>query len=227
MLASLLPPSSVPLRLYSSDAAPAAQRPNGVMDKFTPTRQDKSAETAPVSPEHAPSSWPSAPKPQGDFPLPPPPPPADAVPQSSGPNPEKSPGDYAYDALDTAKKPAFDIHRIIGNKSEEASGHASDVNPLDQPLVVSKALRGRTIFVCQKSKCSPANLGSSNPVAAFRHLFMLCKKQRIKQHYHAQMAHTRPGLKKKRMKGDRTRARFKASFNATARRVAELKRQGW
>ncbi|KAL5596710.1 hypothetical protein BROUX41_006598 [Berkeleyomyces rouxiae] len=42
-----------------------------------------------------------------------------------------------------------------------------------------------------------------------------------------QRAHERPGLKRKRLKSERWRARFRESFLSTVSRVQELTKQGW
>ncbi|KAF3356792.1 hypothetical protein VdG1_06215 [Verticillium dahliae VDG1] len=42
-----------------------------------------------------------------------------------------------------------------------------------------------------------------------------------------QKRHERPGLKRKRLRSERWRARFKIGFAATVSRVQELRNQGW
>ncbi|ROW02146.1 hypothetical protein VSDG_02377 [Cytospora chrysosperma] len=53
------------------------------------------------------------------------------------------------------------------------------------------------------------------------------RRNRISQDLIRQRFHERPGLKRKRLRRERWRARFKDGFKATCTRVRELARQGW
>lgn len=53
------------------------------------------------------------------------------------------------------------------------------------------------------------------------------RKNRVAQDLMRQRFHERPGLKKKRLRRERWRSRFKDGFKATCGRVRELARQGW
>lgn len=50
---------------------------------------------------------------------------------------------------------------------------------------------------------------------------------KIAQDVSKQRFHERPGLKRKRLRSERWRARFKHGFKATCSRVQDLARQGW
>lgn len=50
---------------------------------------------------------------------------------------------------------------------------------------------------------------------------------KVNQDQVRQRFHERPGLKRKRLRSERWRARFKEGFKATCGRVKELARQGW
>ncbi|KAL1846420.1 hypothetical protein Daus18300_014263 [Diaporthe australafricana] len=50
---------------------------------------------------------------------------------------------------------------------------------------------------------------------------------KVSQDFNKQRYHERPGLKRKRLRGERWRVRFKDGFKATCSRVQELARQGW
>ncbi|KAL9095315.1 MAG: hypothetical protein Q9165_002572 [Trypethelium subeluteriae] len=62
---------------------------------------------------------------------------------------------------------------------------------------------------------------------AFRQLEILVARNRIRADFAKQRFHERPGLKRKRLKSERWRKRFKVAFKATIARVKELKRKGW
>ena len=53
------------------------------------------------------------------------------------------------------------------------------------------------------------------------------RNNKINQDLAKQRFHERPGLKRKRLRSERWRARFKLGFKATCSRVEELARQGW
>lgn len=53
------------------------------------------------------------------------------------------------------------------------------------------------------------------------------RTNKIAQDLAKQRFHERPGLKRKRLRSERWRARFKDGFKATCSRVQELARQGW
>lgn len=74
------------------------------------------------------------------------------------------------------------------------------------------------------------NCGKGSKVDLARGLQLLnsqVRKNRIQQDLFRQRFHERPGLKRKRLKSERWRARFKDGFKATCGRVRELARQGW
>ena len=62
---------------------------------------------------------------------------------------------------------------------------------------------------------------------AFRSVEMRCSANRVRAMFYDQRFHERPGLKKKRLKSQRWRSRFKQGFQAVVRRVEELRRKGW
>lgn len=55
----------------------------------------------------------------------------------------------------------------------------------------------------------------------------LMARNRVKRDFQMQRFHERPGLKRKRLKSERWRARFKIGFDATCKRVSELTKKGW
>lgn len=55
----------------------------------------------------------------------------------------------------------------------------------------------------------------------------LITRNRVKNDFHRQKFHERPGLKRKRLHSERWRARFKVGFDGTCKRVTELTKKGW
>ncbi|RYP70674.1 hypothetical protein DL771_005278 [Monosporascus sp. 5C6A] len=62
---------------------------------------------------------------------------------------------------------------------------------------------------------------------SFKILAIQVAQNRIRQDFQYQRFHERPGLKRKRLKSERWRKRFKKGFKETVRRVRELTKQGW
>lgn len=93
--------------------------------------------------------------------------------------------------------------------------------PLPPPMPSMKlnSTVGRTISV-------DANRGM-DVGRAFRTLEMRCNQNMVKRDHMRQRYHERPGLKRKRLRSERFRKRFKEGFRATIKMVQGLKKQGW
>lgn len=78
---------------------------------------------------------------------------------------------------------------------------------------------GRTIKVTPDSR---VDVGT-----AFRHLASLCAQNKVRGDLMSQRFHERPGLKRKRLKSQRYRLRFKAAFKETIQRVQKMRRMGY
>ena len=76
---------------------------------------------------------------------------------------------------------------------------------------------GRTVYITTRIDLTKG----------IRSVDRLCASNRVRQDFTAQRYHERPGLKRKRLRRERWRKNFKASFKATVARVTELKKQGW
>lgn len=83
----------------------------------------------------------------------------------------------------------------------------------------SRPTVGRTIEVNQE--------GGQHVASALKKLDILCSVNRIRADLSRQRFHERPGLKRKRLKSERWRKLFKASFKMTVARVQEMRRKGW
>ena len=56
---------------------------------------------------------------------------------------------------------------------------------------------------------------------------MLVSRNRIKADFNRQRFHERAGLKRKRLKSERWRRRFRIGFESVVKRVDALRRKGW
>ena len=83
----------------------------------------------------------------------------------------------------------------------------------------SRPTVGRTIEVHQE--------GGQHVAGALKKLDILCSVNRIRSDQARQRFHERPGMKRKRLKSERWRRLFKASFKMTVARVQEMRRKGW
>lgn len=86
------------------------------------------------------------------------------------------------------------------------------------PMRLSPAT-GRSIAV---SKDRGMDVGK-----AFRSLEMLVARNGVRRDFNQQRFHERGGLKRKRLKSERWRKRFKENFQGTVARVQALTRKGW
>ncbi len=83
----------------------------------------------------------------------------------------------------------------------------------------SRPTVGRTIEVYQE--------GGQHVAGALKKLEILCAVNKIRSDQFRQRFHERPGLKRKRLKSERWRKLFRASFRMTVARVQEMRRKGW
>ena len=83
----------------------------------------------------------------------------------------------------------------------------------------SRPTVGRTIEVYKE--------GGQHVAGALKTLEILCSVNKIRADLNRQRFHERPGLKRKRLKSERWRKLFKASFKMTVARVQEMRRKGW
>ena len=83
----------------------------------------------------------------------------------------------------------------------------------------SRPTVGRTIEVYQE--------GGQHVAGALKKLEILCSVNKIRSDQFRQRFHERPGLKRKRLKSERWRRLFKASFKVTVARVQEMRKKGW
>ncbi|KAF4122965.1 small subunit ribosomal protein MRP21 [Geosmithia morbida] len=163
---------------------------------------------------------------------PPPPPPAATIAAAAAETQQtETKSGHAYDAatsasMHTSSSPGFvDIAKLLDN---HAAAYARSVNkttdPLNQPRVRCTPVTGRTVFL----EGNPRLPGTAHsPDHAFNLLRRVVRTGQIKTLWHRQRFHERPGLRRKRLKSERWRSRFKQGFQAAAVRVRELKKQGW
>lgn len=69
--------------------------------------------------------------------------------------------------------------------------------------------------------------GNVDQARAFQLVNINCKRNGVAADFYRQRFHERPGLKRKRLRSERWRRRFRDSFKATVTRVKELAKQGW
>ncbi|KAL2153517.1 hypothetical protein VTH82DRAFT_4672 [Thermothelomyces myriococcoides] len=69
--------------------------------------------------------------------------------------------------------------------------------------------------------------GNVDVARGFRLLQRVVSQNKLRAHVRLTRFHERPALKKKRLRSERWRERFKNGFRATINRVMELKAQGW
>lgn len=90
---------------------------------------------------------------------------------------------------------------------------------LPDPLPAYGPSVGRTVPVSGKM--------GSDVARAFRTLDIQCAKNRVRADFNRQRFHERGGLKRKRLRSERWRRRFKEGFRGMVRMVNQMKKQGW
>ncbi|KAF1353823.1 hypothetical protein BDV97DRAFT_396631 [Delphinella strobiligena] len=62
---------------------------------------------------------------------------------------------------------------------------------------------------------------------AFRSLEINCSRNKVRADFNRQRFHERGGLKRKRLRSERWRRRFKEGFRGMVKMVSQMKKQGW
>lgn len=110
--------------------------------------------------------------------------------------------------------------RTVADVSEDVSAVIEKmVRPRAVRTIVSRPSLGRTI---ELNAVKGVDLGR-----ALTRLGQLTRQNRIQQDRKSQRFYERPGLKRKRLRSERYRARFKAGFLATVEKVKAMRRKGW
>ncbi|KAK5105766.1 hypothetical protein LTR62_002166 [Meristemomyces frigidus] len=124
----------------------------------------------------------------------------------------------------------------VGNRSSNSI--ASALNPLGSSRTSSLAHANATNAFANAPL--PIKLGPSvgrtvvvDPTRgmdvgrAFRNLEMACARNSVRKDFNRQRFHERPGLKRKRLRQERWRKRFKENFKGTIGLVMRMRAQGW
>ncbi|GAB7364830.1 hypothetical protein MBLNU230_g5624t1 [Neophaeotheca triangularis] len=109
----------------------------------------------------------------------------------------------------------------LNNPTQPAKARGSNQPPSvsEVPSIKLNASVGRTVTV---DSSKGMDVGK-----AFRSLDMAINRNQVRKHERLQRFHERPGLKRKRLKSERWRRRFKAGFKKIVKRVQDMKAQGW
>lgn len=127
-------------------------------------------------------------------------------------------------AASAAKSPGI-IDELEGQLADlNLDDFLSDINRKNNESIADVKYRlrpsiGRTVHIDKNGTVDLARgLGLLN---------LRVRVNKVAQDVSRQRFHERPGLKRKRLRRERWRARFKEGFKATCKRVQELARQGW
>lgn len=145
------------------------------------------------------------------------------------------------DLLETLSPPARHS-RTFGRQNYEGSFSRMDTSQMLNPLGINApasardsnlpppvpekklpmkldASVGRRIYVDEKRGVDAAR--------AFRSLEARCARNKVRRDFMRQRFHERPGLKRKRLKSERWRLRFKQNFTGMVKLVQRMAKQGW
>ncbi|CAH0043457.1 unnamed protein product [Clonostachys solani] len=213
--AAARPPFTSPLAIRSfttsrfalDDSAPVRRSP--LIGNFVPPKRStlKPDQTPPISTERPQASQPPRPSRA---------PASSAEDLSAGSAPA-----HAYDA-----SAPLDLTQLLNNAYNNYALQTGMATTRGGPAenVYARPVTGKTVFL--EGRYGGAQK-AGNPAAAFRVLDRLVKEQKVKRLFNQQRFHERKGMKRKRLRMERWRFRFKDGFKAAASRVLELKKQGW
>lgn len=123
----------------------------------------------------------------------------------------------------SASNTMIDVEGILGTASKplvDAAPSAKTAASNNEPAPMKlNSTTGRIIPVDQDRGIDAAT--------AFRRLAMRLAQNNVRKDAQRQRFYERPGLKRKRLKSERWRKRFKEAFQGTVAKVVGLKRQGW
>ena len=130
-----------------------------------------------------------------------------------------------------ADKHYYDIAGKMQFPPQEMSGAGTSLGAPQSTEIIRRGARRATRTV----RSSPS-VGRAIEVVpergmdvgrALKSLNKLCLRNKVAADVRSQRFHERPGMKRKRLKSQRWRRQFKASFQATVMRVKEMRRKGW
>ena len=88
--------------------------------------------------------------------------------------------------------------------------------PRNTATIKSRPSLGRTVEVTERGVA-----------AALQQLEAECRRNNLRVDQKRQRFHERPGMKRKRLKSERWRKRFKIAFKATVQKVQDMRKKGW
>ena len=97
--------------------------------------------------------------------------------------------------------------------------------PLSEPVQPPPAPVRLDAFIGRSEEVNP--LKGVDLARALRKLEIKCAYNKVKQDFNKQRFHERPGLKRKRLKSQRWRKRFKEGFKAVVAKVQDMRMRGW
>ncbi|KAI9846845.1 MAG: hypothetical protein M1838_001120 [Thelocarpon superellum] len=132
---------------------------------------------------------------------------------------------YRSSRADRAARSRVPIEQMISPKSTSAASPGSSVKltqpPHEPPRPTTRLSPslGRSILIDPKRG---TDLGRG-----LIYLSSLLSQNNVKGDHFRQRFHERPGLKRKRLKSERWRKRFKVGFKLMLNKVRQMKKKGW
>lgn len=134
--------------------------------------------------------------------------------------PNRSPN--AHNVTNDSSSDFDDISRMLNPQNNTRRSAPKNNNQPPAPATPSIKLNasvGRTVAV---DSSRGMDVGR-----AFRTLDAAITRNQVRKHARLQRFHERPGMKRKRLKSERWRRRFKEGFRQMVKRVQGMKAQGW
>lgn len=132
-------------------------------------------------------------------------------------------GTAQRNAQSSSSTTGFDIASMLDPKGRTSSlrhpPRSVEPQRLPDPLPAYGPSVGRTVAV---DTARGMDVGR-----AFRSLEMNCGRNKVRADFNRQRFHERPGLKRKRLRSERWRRRFREGFRGMVKMVNAMKKQGW
>ena len=105
---------------------------------------------------------------------------------------------------------------VLRRATEKLTRDNEKVIPRNTATIKSRPSLGRTVEVTERGVA-----------AALQQLEAECRRNNLRVDQKRQRFHERPGMKRKRLKSERWRKRFRIAFKATVQKVQDMRKKGW
>ena len=151
--------------------------------------------------------------------------PSNTSPARPNPQVDQTFADMLSGSTSSTSNPTLDVENILSTAGQTFYGSS--------PAPTAKAVEGTNTPADFKLNSTTGRVihvdGSKgiDAARAFRMLGSRLAQNNVRRDFQRQRFHERPGLRRKRLKSERWRKRFRGAFQTTVEKVVGMKRMGW